>query len=108
MAVADIVIKQESIEAVDLESKILALCKDNGKGISDAIIQQSMPSIPAQQRVMAINRLLSTVFLFYTREEYHWSLAHEVQTFVVHKYIDQMTMIGINEYVHEMTFPKNT
>ncbi|CAB4027401.1 DNA-directed RNA polymerase III subunit RPC6 [Paramuricea clavata] len=60
MAVADIVIKQESIEAVDLESKILALCKDNGKGISDAIIQQSMPSIPAQQRVMAINRLLST------------------------------------------------
>jgi hypothetical protein len=52
--------------------------------------------------------ILYTVFLFYTREEYHWSLAHEVQTFVVHKYIDQMTMIGINEYVHEMTFPKNT
>ncbi|XP_028398560.1 DNA-directed RNA polymerase III subunit RPC6-like [Dendronephthya gigantea] len=60
MAVADIVIKQESIEAVDLEGKILALCVENGKGISDAVIQQSMPSIPAQQRVMAINRLLST------------------------------------------------
>ena len=65
MAVADIVIKQESIEAVDLESKILELCKDNMKGITDAIIQQSMPSIPAQQRVMAINRLLSTVWLLF-------------------------------------------
>lgn len=62
MAVADIVIKQEAIEAVDLESKILTLCKENAKGITDAIIQQNMPSIPAQQRVMAINRLLSTVF----------------------------------------------
>ncbi len=70
MAVADIVIKQESIEAVDLESKILALCKENGKGITDSIIQQSMPSIPAQQRVMAINRLLSTVFLFIEVNEY--------------------------------------
>lgn len=60
MAVADIVIKQEAIEAVDLESKILTLCKENAKGITDAIIQQNMPSIPAQQRVMAINRLLST------------------------------------------------
>lgn len=63
MAVADIVIKQESIEAVDLEGKILALCVENGKGISDAVIQQNMPSIPAQQRVMAINRLLSTVYV---------------------------------------------
>ena len=62
MAVADIVIKQEAIEAVDLESKILTLCKENAKGNTDATIQQSMPSIPAQQRVMAINRLLSTVF----------------------------------------------
>lgn len=61
MAVADIVIKQEAIQAVDLESKILTLCQENAKGVTDGIIQQSMPSIPAQQRVMAINRLLSTV-----------------------------------------------
>ena len=61
MAVADIVIKQEAIEPVDLESKLLKLCQDNPKGITDATIQQNMPSIPAQQRVMAINRLLSTV-----------------------------------------------
>ncbi|XP_046849049.1 DNA-directed RNA polymerase III subunit RPC6-like isoform X2 [Xenia sp. Carnegie-2017] len=60
MAVADIVVKQESIEAVDLESKILALCQENAKGITDVVIQQSMPNVPAQQRVMAINRLLST------------------------------------------------
>lgn len=63
MAVADIVIKQEAIEAVDLESKILTLCQENAKGVTDGIIQQSMPSIPAQQRVMAINRLLSTVYI---------------------------------------------
>ena len=77
MAVADIVIKQESIEAVDLESKILLLCKENRKGITDAIIQQSMPSIPAQQRVMAINRLLSTV-LHYIQQTFTQRFARGV------------------------------
>ena len=61
MAVADVVIKQESVDAVDLEERIIQLCKDNTKGISDHVILSDMPSISPEQRVTAINRLLSTV-----------------------------------------------
>lgn len=61
MAVADIVIKQEAVGAVDLEERICELCKANPKGITDQVIQQDMPAIPPQQRVTAINRLLSRV-----------------------------------------------
>ncbi|EDO36547.1 predicted protein [Nematostella vectensis] len=60
MAVADIVIKQEAVEAVDLQDRILELCKGTPKGISDRTILQDMPSVSAEQRVAAINRLLST------------------------------------------------
>ena len=61
MAVADIVVKQEAVGAVDLEERICDLCRTNPKGISDQLIQQDMPGIPPQQRVTAINRLLSIV-----------------------------------------------
>lgn len=61
MAVADIVVKQEAVGAVDLEERICELCKLSPKGISDQVIQQDMPGIPPQQRVTAINRLLSIV-----------------------------------------------
>ncbi|RMX47070.1 hypothetical protein pdam_00016985 [Pocillopora damicornis] len=59
MAVADVVIKQEAVDAVDLEARVVQLCKENPKGITDQIISQGMPNIPPQQRVTAINRLLS-------------------------------------------------
>lgn len=59
MAVADVVIKQEAVDAVDLEERVVQLCKENPKGITDQIISQDMPNIPPQQRVTAINRLLS-------------------------------------------------
>ena len=61
MAVADVVIKQEAVDAVDLEARVVQLCKENPKGITDQIISQGMPNIPPQQRVTAINRLLSMV-----------------------------------------------
>ena len=54
-------VKQESLDLVDLEARIVQLCKETPKGITDAIVQQDMPRIPPQQRVKAINRLLSTV-----------------------------------------------
>ena len=41
--------------------RILELCRQIPKGITDAVIQNDMPQCDAQQRVMAINRLLSTV-----------------------------------------------
>lgn len=53
-------VKQESIDLVDLEARIVQLCKTNQKGVSDATVQQELPGIPPQQRVTAINRLLST------------------------------------------------
>ncbi|XP_020618954.1 DNA-directed RNA polymerase III subunit RPC6-like [Orbicella faveolata] len=59
MAVADVVIKQEAVDAVDLEERVVELCKANPKGITDQLISQDMPNIPPQQRVTAINRLLS-------------------------------------------------
>ena len=55
-------VKQEVVDFVDIESKVIELCKENPKGITDSIIQTSIAGISAQQRVKAINRLLSTVY----------------------------------------------
>lgn len=52
--------KQDAIGLVDLERKIVQMCKNNQKGIDDASIQVELPGIPLKQRVTAINRLLST------------------------------------------------
>lgn len=41
--------------------RILELCRKIPKGINDQTIQNDMPQFDAKQRVMAINRLLSTV-----------------------------------------------
>ena len=63
MAASNVVaVKQEPVEFVDFESKVIELCKDNPKGITDSTIQDAIPGISAQQRVKAINRLLSTVY----------------------------------------------
>lgn len=58
---SNVQVKQEPVEFVDFESKVIELCKENPKGITDAIIQKSLPNLPPQQRVKGINRLLSTV-----------------------------------------------
>merc|ERR1712043_158600 len=54
------VVKQEPGEEIDVEAKIIELCGQNPKGISDDIIKQTMPQCDIQQRVTAVNRLLST------------------------------------------------
>ncbi|XP_014666987.1 PREDICTED: DNA-directed RNA polymerase III subunit RPC6-like [Priapulus caudatus] len=51
--------KQEDAPADDLDGQILALCQEFPKGITDAVIQNTMPELTAQRRVTAINRLLS-------------------------------------------------
>ena len=43
--------------------RILQLCKEIPKGITDTVIQNDMPQFDANERVMAINRLLSAVRL---------------------------------------------
>ena len=52
--------QQDYAGLVDLEAKIVELCKRNPKGIDDAVIQGVLPGSPLKQRVTAINRLLST------------------------------------------------
>ena len=52
--------KQDATGLVDLERKIVQMCKSNPKGIEDSAIQYELPGIPLKQRVTAINRLLST------------------------------------------------
>ena len=39
------------------------MCKEIPKGITDTVIQNDMPQFDANERVMAINRLLSAVRL---------------------------------------------
>ena len=45
--------------------RIIDLCQQIPKGITDAAIQNDMPQFDTQQRVMAINRLLSTVSVLF-------------------------------------------
>uniref|UniRef100_A0A2D4FPA0 Uncharacterized protein n=1 Tax=Micrurus corallinus TaxID=54390 RepID=A0A2D4FPA0_MICCO len=46
-------------EPVEIENRIMELCHQFPHGITDQVIQNDMPHMEAQQRAMAINRLLS-------------------------------------------------
>lgn len=46
-------------DAIGLEERILTLCSLNSKGITDDIIVQDQPSIDAEKRLRALQRLLS-------------------------------------------------
>ncbi|XP_048371309.1 DNA-directed RNA polymerase III subunit RPC6 [Sphaerodactylus townsendi] len=46
-------------EPLEIESRIIELCHQFPHGITDQVIQNDMPHMEAQQRAMAINRLLS-------------------------------------------------
>lgn len=60
MAVAEIVIKQEAAEALDLEVKIVELCQRGGE-ISHEVIRRELPQhVEPARLATAINRLLST------------------------------------------------
>jgi len=56
---AGVSVKQEP-GVVDIEAKVIDLCKKNTKGISDDVIRENIPGLTPQQRVQAINKLLST------------------------------------------------
>ena len=47
------------IDPINAEQRILELCAQNPEGINDIIIQHGMPQVTAQQRLAALNRLLS-------------------------------------------------
>ncbi|XP_039182101.1 DNA-directed RNA polymerase III subunit RPC6 isoform X2 [Crotalus tigris] len=46
-------------EPLEIENRIIELCHQFPHGITDQVIQNDMPHMEAQQRAMAINRLLS-------------------------------------------------
>ena len=49
----------KTADPINAEQRILELCAQHPDGISDTILQQEMPTINAQQRLAALNRLLS-------------------------------------------------
>lgn len=51
----------EPVDPVDLEERILALCRDNPKGITDEMLTQDQPLIGTAKRMKALQRLLSQV-----------------------------------------------
>ena len=61
---AHVQVKQEPVDYVDFEAKVIELCKESPKGITDSSIQEHLPNVTPQQRVKGINRLLSTVSCF--------------------------------------------
>ena len=77
MAVAQLAVKQEMAVSVDpapttaisdpadplgLEERILTLCRQNEKGITDDVIVRDQPAIGAEKRMRALQRLLSQVW----------------------------------------------
>ncbi|XP_067136463.1 DNA-directed RNA polymerase III subunit RPC6 [Centruroides vittatus] len=56
---SEIQVKNEPLDALELESRIIQLCKDNASGITDKLIRTEMPHADTSQVVTAINRLLS-------------------------------------------------
>ena len=71
MAVADVAIKQElslgeeegtpAADPVNLEERILQLCSEHPKGITDDMIRTDQPAIDTAKRMKALQRLLSMV-----------------------------------------------
>ena len=73
MAVADIAavaVKQEKDDSetgiqsnpVNLEERILELCKEHSKGVTDEMIISDQPMIDNVKRMKALQRLLSMVY----------------------------------------------
>ncbi|RMB93649.1 hypothetical protein DUI87_29876 [Hirundo rustica rustica] len=56
---AEVKVKPEVPDPMDIESRIIELCHQFPHGITDQVIQNDMPHMEAQQRAVAINRLLS-------------------------------------------------
>ena len=65
-----VALKQEAVEAIGLEERIIELCEGNPEGITDVVIVKDQPSVDAGRRATAINRLLSTV----RKKIRHWTV----------------------------------
>ncbi|ELV13003.1 Protein transport protein Sec23B [Tupaia chinensis] len=61
MAEVKVKVQPPDADPVEIENRIIELCHQFPHGITDQVIQNEMPHIEAQQRAVAINRLLSMV-----------------------------------------------
>ncbi|XP_045050911.1 DNA-directed RNA polymerase III subunit RPC6 isoform X2 [Desmodus rotundus] len=59
MAEVKVKLQPPDADPVEIENRIIDLCHQFPHGITDQVIQNEMPHIEAQQRAVAINRLLS-------------------------------------------------
>ncbi|XP_008254568.1 DNA-directed RNA polymerase III subunit RPC6 isoform X1 [Oryctolagus cuniculus] len=59
MAEVKVKVQPPDADPVEIENRIIELCQQFPHGITDQVIQNEMPHIEAQQRAVAINRLLS-------------------------------------------------
>ncbi|KAF6088976.1 RNA polymerase III subunit F [Phyllostomus discolor] len=59
MAEVKVKLQLPDADPVEIENRIIELCHQFPHGITDQVIQNEMPHIEAQQRAVAINRLLS-------------------------------------------------
>ncbi|KAM5305228.1 DNA-directed RNA polymerase III subunit RPC6 isoform 2-T2 [Glossophaga mutica] len=59
MAEVKVKLQLPDADPVEVENRIIELCHQFPHGITDQVIQNEMPHIEAQQRAVAINRLLS-------------------------------------------------
>ncbi|XP_032103985.1 DNA-directed RNA polymerase III subunit RPC6 isoform X4 [Sapajus apella] len=59
MAEVKVKVQPPDADPVEIENRIIELCHQFPHGITDQVIQNEMPHIEAQQRAVAINRLLS-------------------------------------------------
>ena len=59
MASSSLASAGSSSDPIKAEQRILELCAQNPDGINDLILQHGMPQVSAQQRLAALNRLLS-------------------------------------------------
>uniref|UniRef100_A0A673VD65 DNA-directed RNA polymerase III subunit RPC6 n=1 Tax=Suricata suricatta TaxID=37032 RepID=A0A673VD65_SURSU len=59
MAEVKVKVQPPDADPVEIENRIIVLCHQFPHGITDQVIQNEMPHIEAQQRAVAINRLLS-------------------------------------------------
>jgi DNA-directed RNA polymerase III subunit RPC6 len=55
----NLVTNESLLDPTNIETRILELCKQSQDGISDSVLQNSMLSITKEQRLAALNRLLS-------------------------------------------------
>ncbi len=51
-----------SVSLVDLEERILQLCAENARGITEEVIKIDQPQLDAERRLKALERLLTQVY----------------------------------------------